>query len=215
MRKIETKGITNIEKIDGSSWYYGINRTSGDLYESEELYQMKSKISQNRMILIEEKTGEFFEPIAATNGQYFGNAIYLDEHIYILLADFKKAIFQIYSFHVNTHTCELAVNLPRSIAKDCYNLRLDKAPLMLTRSENEGLFEILWPDKKEIKIGLHEVFIFQEAEKLYFSNWWEEAEEPYEYHEEVVIRDAKTGKELERYAGVLMRGEDGEIWVVG
>ena len=51
MRTVKTGSISYLEVLHGSGgWYWGTDYTSGDLYEAEELYEDRHRISRNRLI---------------------------------------------------------------------------------------------------------------------------------------------------------------------
>ena len=53
MKRIVTHGIYFLEALRGSgSWYWGMDYTSGDLYEAEELFRDGHPVRQNRMVLV-------------------------------------------------------------------------------------------------------------------------------------------------------------------
>ena len=68
------------------------------------------------------------------------------------------------------HETVLTVELPLNAVKDCYNLRLDGCPLMLTRQGGDYLFQVIWPEKVEFAIGTGESFLFRKENKLFFLN---------------------------------------------
>ena len=100
---------------------------------------------------------------------------------------------------------ELIKELPLGIVKDCYNLMLKVSPITLTRDENNGIIEIVWSENKEIGVGATETLLFRDGDDLYFSEWYENPK----YHENVIVRDLKTGKIKEKQPGYLCRLPDG------
>ena len=104
----------------------------------------------------------------------------------------------------------LIVELPLDVVKDCYNLRLDGNPLMLTRQGGEYLFQVVWPEKVEFSIGTGENFLFRKENKLFFSEWHEDPE----YREEVNVREYPIGNILEKIQGTEMTMPDGRAWIL-
>lgn len=115
------------------------------LYEAEACVQDGTPLHPNRLIFVN-GNGQLFEPVKANEGQYLGQPpIYEDQKIIFLLVDFFANRIHIFSFHTVTYQVSVIVELPLSLAKDCYNLRLE-TPLMLIRHASDNVFEILWPE---------------------------------------------------------------------
>ncbi len=216
MKLIKTNGIQYLERFSHTPyWYWGCDYSCGDLYEAEDVYRAGNTFRPNRLILVEYPEGMIYEPIHAGEGQYIGaNPVYLDGMIYFIRADFPKEIIEIFTFSTEIKHMDLLQTLPLSMVKDCYNLMLHTAPLMLTRQGNDDKLQIIWPETKELSIGNHESFLFRDGEKLYFSNWEEEDEPEYNYWEEVVVRDDRTGEEVDRFTGMLTIMPDGQRWLI-
>ncbi len=85
---------------------------------------------------------------------------------------------------------------------------LKVSPITLTRDENEGILEIIWPNNREIQVGPTETLLFRDGDDLYLSEWHENPE----YNENVIVRDLKTGKIKEKQPGYLCRLPDGVYW---
>ena len=113
-------------------------------------------------------------------------------------------------FQETAGTTEPLAVLPLSIVEDCYNLRLEAPPLMLTRSAHDNKFQILWPERRDFAIEDHEFFEFLEGNRLYTTVWYEDPE----YREEVLVRDYETGEVLERIPGSLRQMPDGQRWLL-
>lgn len=211
MKIIETNGITYLEKFDCcSEWYWGTNYTNGDLYEAEEIYLSGKEIEPNRLIFVHYPDGTVVEPIKADKSQYFGMPACIDGSIYILLVSFKEKKIRIYQCSPNMDNIVLTVELPLNTVKDCYNLKIDGNPLMLTRQGGENRFQIIWPDQVEFDIGIRENFCFKRDDKLYFSEWHEDSD----YREEINIREYPTGKLIEKISGAEMILPDGQSWIL-
>lgn len=211
MKPINTKGITYLEKLEGTTeWYWGTDYINGDLYEAEELFNDNDKIKSNTLLFVSYPEGKVIEPIKAQDGQYFGRPIYYNNNIIILLVDFNKQLIRLEQY--DDISCEIVniVSIPLSEVKDCYNLMLNTSPLMLTRQGHENKFEIIYPNKMQFQIGNHESFYFRKDDHLYFSVW----DEDEEYREEVIIRDINTGDIIEKKAGAITVMPDGQVWLL-
>lgn len=136
--------------------------------------------------------------------------MYVDGAIYILLVSFKEKKVCIYQCSQDMDNTVLIVELPLNIVKDCYNLKIDGNPLMLTRQGGENRFQIIWPDQVEFDIGVRETFCFKRDDKLYFSEWHEDPD----YREEINIREYSTGRLLEKIEGAEMTLPNGQSWIL-
>ena len=211
MKRIITNGITNLEPLPGSSeWYWGADYASGDLYEAEELFRSGHPIRKNRLVLVRCPEGTVYEPVRTKPGQYLGRPAYHDGQVVLLLVDFPKGEIHILVFRETDGTTEPLAVLPLSIVEDCYNLMLEASPLMLTRSAHDNQFQIIWPERRDFAIEDHEIFEFLEGNRLYTSVWYEDPD----YREEVLVRDFKTGKVLERMPGTICSMPDGQKWLL-
>lgn len=211
MNIIETNGITYLEEFNCcSEWYWGTNYTSGDLYEAEEVFLSDKCFEPNRLVFVHYPDGEVFEPIAAKENNYFGCPAYIDGAIYILLVSFEEKVIRVYQCSSDMKETTLSIEIPLTTIKDCYNLRLDGSPLVITRQGGENSFQIIWPEEIEFDIGVGENFLYRKDDRLYFSEWHEDPE----YREEVNIREYLTGKLIEKIPGSEMTMPDGQSWVL-
>lgn len=211
MRRIETQGIYYLEPLDGSNeWYWGMDYTSGDLYEAEELFRDGHPVSQNRLLFVHYPDGNVIQPVVAEKGQYLGRPIYYQDKIIILMVDFPLKKIKIMQYDDREEQTTVLAEIPLSDVKDCYNLMLKKAPLMLTRQGTDDQFQILWPERITLDMGPTESFLFRSGEKLYFSAWCDEPE----YHEEILVRHMGTKEIVDRFPGSIMKMPDGQTWVL-
>ena len=82
----------------------------------------------------------------------------------------------------------------------------------MTRQGEEGLFEIIWPERISFKMDPHESFFLRADDRLYFWKWYEEGDgSDYRYWEETVVRSME-GKVLEILPGDVRIMPDGEMW---
>lgn len=210
MKRITTQGLHCIELLDGSrEWYWGMDYTSGDLYEVEELFRQGHSVSQNKLLFIHYPDGKVAQPVIAEKGQYLGRPICCNNQIILLKVDFPSEKIEIIQFD-NTlkHMAVLAV-LALSDVEDCYNLMLKGSPLMLTRQGQDHKFQILWPESAAFYMEDTETFLFGIDEKLYFSAWYETPE----YWEETIVRNKSTGEIVKRIPGSMMLMPDGQVWI--
>ena len=209
MKRIDTQGITAIEPLEGSAeWYWGMDYTSGDLYEAEELFKDGNLVSQNRLLFIHYPDGEVIQPLIAEKGQYLGRPVFYEGNIILLLADFPAGEIRILQFD-GEKIAALAV-VPLSEVHDCYNVMLKRWPLMLIRQGSEDKFQILWPEKVEFAVGATEAFDFRLDGKLYFSTWHEDPN----YREEILVREVESGQVVGRFPGSAAVMPDGQIWLL-
>lgn len=211
MKRIETQGICCIEPLDGSrEWYWGMDYTSGDLYEAEELFRQGHPVSQNKLLFIHYPDGKVTQPIIAEKGQYLGRPICCNNQIILLKVDFSAEKIEIIQFDNTLKRMTVLAVLALSSVEDCYNLMLKGSPLMLTRQGQDNKFQIIWPESAAFHTEDTETFLFGIDERLYFSAWYEEPE----YQEETIVRDKTTGEIIERTHGSMMLMPDGQMWVL-
>ena len=212
MIRLGTENINYLDLLDGSNeWYWGSDCTHGDLYEAEELFKIGHKITSNRLLFVKYPSAQTFEPIKAMSGQYFGRPFYCEGAVYILLVNFNDEMISIIKYTKDFSLSSVEMKIPLSEVKDCYNLLMFGSPLILTRQGNEGLFEIIYPERISFEINSRESFCYAKGDKLYFSMWYEDPD----YREEVIVRDRTTGKILENFSGTLMTMPNGEKWLLG
>lgn len=210
-KKINTQGITYIEPLVGcNEWYWGMDYIHGDLYEAEELFRDGHPVSRNKLLFVHDPDGTAVQPVAAQDGQYLGNPVYYDGRIAILMVDFPAGQIIVMQFDRALEHMIERTELPLSSVKDCYNLLLKTAPLMVTRQGSEDTFQIIWPEQVSFEIGERESFWVRRGDKLYFSAWCEEPE----YREEIIVRKLETGEIIDRFPGSNMTMPDGRLWVL-
>ena len=208
IRKVRTGSISYLEVLRGSGgWYWGTDYTSGDLYEAEELYEDRHRISRNRLIFAD-SSGRVVEPVKAEEGQYFGRPAFFEGRFIILLADFPQGVIRLMSYDDADGEVRGIVTIPRTEIENCYNLMPEAEPLMLTRQADNS-FEVVWPERVKFPIGPTESFCFREGERFYFSKWYEDPD----YREEVVVR-GPDGSVLETFPGAINFMANGEKWIL-
>lgn len=211
MKIIDTHGIISIEPLAGSrEWYWGSDYTHGDLYEAEELFQDHHPVNCNRLVFVHYPDGRVAEPIEGRAGQYFGQPISCGGKIQILLADFPKSLLRILQYDDAADQISPVVSLPLTEVEDCFNLLLHDSPLMLTKQENDGTFQVIWPEKVAFTVDGTETFVGRQGDELHFSRWFEDPD----YREEIVTRKYPTGEVLRVIPGAWNRMPDGQIWLL-
>ena len=236
MRKeINLHGITYLQplSVGASEWYYGMDYTSGDLYEAEEIYEEKGKVRGNRLCLVHYPDGTIYEPMPARENLALGEPVYVrgedmascepvrdrgEGRIAFPAVDFAEGVITIWEVRCEAlpaaghetdekHLHKLA-ELPLSSIDNCYNLRLHVWPLTLSRQPNDGVFELVWPERRSIVVDERESFFYREGDRLYFNRWYEDPD----YREETLIRSAATGEVLEQLPGDIQIMPGGELW---
>lgn len=211
MKIIETKGINYLEKFETcAEWYWGTDYTCGDLYEAEEVFLKGERFEPNRLVFVHYPDGKVVEPIKAKEYQYFGTPACIDGMIYILLVNFDEKMIRVFQCGKDMEEISTTTEIPLSEVKDCYNLKLDGSPIMVTRQGSDNHFQIIWPEKVNFCIGERESFYFRKSEKLYFSEWHEDPT----YREEINVREYPTGNLIKKIAGAVMTMPDGQNWIL-
>lgn len=183
--------------------------TGGDLYEAEELYRLGRPIRQTRLIFVQFPQGRVWEPVQARAGQYFGEPEYWAGRFIVLLADFPAGELRLLSCDPEHGGVEPVAVLPRSAVEDCYNLRLKREPLMLTR-QTGGRFQVVWPEWRDYALLERETVCFRDGALLYSERWHEDPD----WREEVLVRDVETGQRVRSFPGSLQEMPDGTWWIL-
>ncbi len=209
-KRISTGGINYLRKLEGTDLYLGIDYTSGDLYEAEDLFKMGHEIKRNRVIYVKYPEGIVYEPIKAMEGQYFGNPIYDNGYIYSLMVDFRQKKIFIHRMTTDLKGIGLEAEFDLSEVKDCYNLMLEKSPVCLCRRGEDQVFQIVWPDKGEFTVDDTEYLNFRDGDRFNFTKWFEDPL----YREETVVRSYPDGKVLDQFRGDICEMPDGQKWIL-
>lgn len=219
MNFLKIEGLTDVypERIEGTSEWYCCKIATNcfcDLYEAEEIVKMGNTYEGMTCVLIHYPDGQVYYPFVAKENVYVDSPVYWDGVLYFLLTDFSTRTVQIVAFNTNDFEQKIVTEFVLDEAETCYGMRLEVGPVMLIKDGRENLLEVLYPEKKIFKMGEHEVLDFRDGDKMYFSEWFEEEEPDYNYHEQVIVRDWNTGEEIERFDGQLKRMPNGDVWVM-
>lgn len=217
MNFIKIEGIVDAypERIEGTSeWYYCKLATNNfcDLYEAEEIVNAGHVYEGMTCVLIHYPDGQVYYPFVAKENVYVEAPIFWDNKLYFLVVDFTEKTIQVVEFDAESFEQKTVFDIPLAKVPNCYRLLMDVAPAMLYRFDEDNVLEVLWPERKKFKLNEREVLLFRDGDRVYFSEWFEEPEPSYDYHEEVVVRDWETGEEVERFEGQLRRMPNGDIW---
>ncbi len=206
---LKTGGIGWLDHL-GGDWYWGMDYTSGDLYEAEELFSGGHEIAKNRLIFVNRAQNRVYEPLKARDGQYFGKPVMEDGLIYCLMVDFKEGRIDIIVLSEDLVSFKIRESLPLNSVRNCYNLMLQTSPLCLTRQGDEGRFQVVWPEKGDFAIEPSESCAARRGDTLIFSQWFEDPD----YREEFVIRSYPDGSMLARGRGSIFEFGDGGLKVL-
>lgn len=211
MKIIKMNGLFHLTELQGSGgWYWCCDYATGDLYEAEQLFRHGNAIQHNRLVFVHYPDGRVVEPIKAKAGQYFGGPAFDDGKLQLLMVDFPESMIRLFQYDDASEQTSLRAEIPLTEVKDCYNLMLTQSPLMVTREGSEHLFQVVWPEKAAFYVGNRESFCSRDADKLYFSRWFEDPD----YRDEVVIRHFPSGEILNVIAGSLWEMPDGQKWIL-
>ena len=136
------------------------------------------------------------------------SVLHYQGNFYFLRTDFSRGIAGIYSYMPSDSQPKLIDEISLDDIEDCYNLRLTVWPVTLTRDDNTGVLQIIWPERTDIALDENETLMFRDGGSLYLSQW---CEEPY-YHELLTVRDIATGEIMEKSKGSLYRMPEGVYW---
>lgn len=212
-RKIE--GLQDVcpERIEGTNEWYCCKIAKNcfcDLYEAEEIVRNGQVYDGMTCALIHYPDRNVYYPFVNKENVYVDAPVYWDGALYFLVVNFSARKIEIVAFDTTMYEIQTVAELSLDAVEDCYNLMLRIAPVLLVRDENKGGLDVIYPEKKHFETSNHEVFLFKDEDKMYFSEWQEDPE----YREMVVVRDWNTGKEIERFDGQLWRMPNGDVWVM-
>lgn len=213
MNFIHIDGVSDgfVEEVEGTSeWYSCKVSETGicDLYEAEDIVQSGRTYPGMNCKLIHYPDGEVYAPFTQKENVYIDSPVFDDGIFYFLAVDFALEKIRIYSYNPAAKRRSEEAVFEHSEGKGCRNLMLKTAPVTLVR-QDDGILQILWPDKREMAMGDTECFYFRDGDNLYCSAW---SENP-DYSETIIIRDYHTGEVKEQYTGCLKRMPNGDIWV--
>ena len=218
MRFIKIDDLKDVypERIEGTSEWYCVKIAKNcfcDLYEAEEIINAGNIYEGMTCVLLHYPDGQVYYPFVTKENVYVEAPVFLDDVLYFLVADFVERTIQIIAFDTHSFEQKVIEELSLDEVPNCYNLRLDVSPLMLSYVGEDNVLEIVWPEKKSFKMNVHQTSLFRNDDKMYFSEWFEELEPNYDYHEQIVVCDWETGEELERFDGQMCRMPNGDVWV--
>ena len=224
MKYIKIEGLQDVypERIQGTSEWYCCKVATNcfcDLYEAEEIVKAGNVYEGMTCVLIHYPDGQVYYPFVAKENVYVDSPVYCDNVLYFVVADFTEKILQVVAFSTEDFEQKTVFEISLDEIPNCYNLLLGVEPVMLYRLENcpenqKTDLEILWPEKKNFKLNKQQTFLFRDGNRVYFSEWFEEEEPYYNYHEQIVVRDWETGEEIERFDGQMKRMPNGDIWIM-
>ncbi|WP_283683112.1 hypothetical protein [Parablautia sp. Marseille-Q6255] len=207
-RKFELPNMY-VELADGTlDWYIGLHFEEDicESYDVENLLREGGVFRGNCPYFIHYPDGTVYKPLEQKENVYYETPVWDRDRFGILSVDFGQKQIILYTY-VPGGKPEILHSLPLDQVKDCYNLKLEMSPWTLGR-QTEGVYEMIWPLKKEFPIGENESLICRDGDVLYFSRW---IEDPC-YQEYVVTVDIATGKELCVEKGSLYLMPDGSVW---
>lgn len=214
MRFIYIDGIGSAfpEEITGTDEWYSCKIPSNDfcdLFEAEEMARFGKIYPGMNCKLIHYPDGKVYSPFQIKENVYVDTPVYDRGVFYFLVVDFSKEMIRIFSYRVESNQLNQESELDLATVEDCYNLMLQVSPVTLVRDGNDGLLEIIWPEKHKIAIGDTESLCFRDGDNLYCCEWNEEPE----YHEYVIVRDYHTGRVKEKYIGQMRKMPNGDVWI--
>lgn len=214
MKFINIKGLNDVypENIEGTNeWYYSKlpSYSTYDFYDAERVVNCGKNFEGMNCILIHYPDGEVHRPFELKENVYVDAPIYFNELLYFLIVDFNNKRIKIVSYNAKNRVKSNLADLPLSDVENCYNLMLKPSPITLIHEPNDGFLNIIWPEKKKIKIRANEIMMFRDNDNLFCSEWYENPE----YHERVIVRDWNTGDIKKIIERQMNRMPNGDIWI--
>jgi len=205
------KGFEDIYPLkveESDSWYVGHWTPCSEAYEVPDF---QNKYPGTRLYFFQYPSGKVFEPIKQEQNVFLERPVYEQKNnsFGIVRYDFNKQLIQVLVFKPDDSSVETLTELPFAKVKDLENIRLIISPFALVKHDVQNdAVQFLWPEEKHYQFEQNESLDFQGDGKLYLSKWMEDPD----YREEIIVRDAESGKILERSPGYLIRMPDGSIW---
>lgn len=210
IKVINTEGIGNIQKLEGSlTWYWGQDWSCGDLYEAEEVYLSTGRVKGNRFLLIKYPEGEVIEPLPSVENNYFGLPVYDDGRVIFFRVDFANKKIVLYAYTDETKELCVIASLEMELINNCENLLLHRFPTFLSKTD-EQYCHILWPEKSSFALEENEVLYKREGKHLFTSKWKEDPS----YSEEFLLREYPSGTIVHRQEGILIEMPNFDNWLL-
>lgn len=209
IRTLEGLEDIYLESVEGTdAWYYGQWTPCAEAYE---VPYFENKYPGTKLYFIEYPSGKVFEPVKQERNVFLERPVYdpQEKSFGIIRYDFNQKVIQVLNFKPEWVCVKVITELPFSKAEDLVNLRLKISPLALVKYDvHNDTVTFLWPKEIRYQLEENEHLYFHDGERLYSTRWMEDPD----YHEEIILRDATTGRVLERSPGYLRIMPDGSVW---
>ena len=204
------KGYENFypERIDGTAeWFYS---TTPSWVDADEVDEYNGKFSGTRLLIFN-IDGTIIEPFTLTKNVYIESPVYSGKRnsFGLLRYDFNIRIIQMYEYFIEDKKLELITELPFKEGGDFVNLRIEKEPFMLVKSDvHDNEVKFVYPVKKEFKLENNETLFCVDGDTFITSKWIEDPD----YREEIITRKIFDGLIVQREKGYIVEMPNGYIW---
>lgn len=196
------------EKIDGTNeWFYG---KSPSWEDADEIEDYKGEFTGTRLLLFN-VDGTIIEPFTLTKNVFIENPVYSNERnsFGLLRYDFNNRVIQMYEYFIKEKKLDLITELPFEEGGDFVNLRIEKEPFMLVKSNvNDDSVEFIYPVKTTYKLESNETLFCIDGDTFITSKWIEDPD----YREEIITRKMSDGSIIRREKGYIDEMPNGYIW---
>ena len=196
------------ERIAGTDeWLYG---KSPSWVDADEIEDYKGKFTGSRLLLFN-VDGTIIEPFELTKNVFIENPIYSNERnsFGLLRYDFNTRVIQMYEYFIQEKELSLITELPFEEGGDFVNLRIEKEPFMLVKSNvHDNSVEFIYPVRLTFKLESNESLFCIEGDTFITSKWIEDPD----YREEIITRKISDGSIIQREKGYIVEMPNGCIW---
>ena len=196
------------EKINGTNeWFYG---KSPSWVDADEIEDYKGEFTGTRLLLFN-VDGTIIEPFTLTKNVFIENPVYSNESnsFGLLRYDFNIRVIQMYEYFIQEKKLSLITELPFEEGGGFVNLRIEKEPFMLVKSNvNDDNVEFIYPAKAKYKLESNETLFCIDGDTFITSKWIEDPD----YREEIITRKMSDGSIIQREKGYIVEMPNGHIW---
>ena len=195
------------EKIAGTNeWFCGISPSQ----DASDIVEYNEEAVGTRLLIFN-IDGTVIEPIKQTEKVLLEYPVYSNERnsFGLLRYDFNAEIIQMYEYFIQERKLSLLTELPLKEGGDLINLRIEKEPFMLVKTNiHEDNVRFIYPMKATFPLESNEILFCIDGETLITTKWVEDPD----YREEIITRKMSDGSIMQREKGYIAEMPNGHIW---
>ena len=195
------------EKIAGTNeWFCGISPSQ----DASDIVEYNEEAVGTRLLIFN-IDGTVIEPIKQTEKVLLEYPVYSNERnsFGLLRYDFNAEIIQMYEYFIQERKLSLLTELPLKEGGDLINLRIEKEPFMLVKTNiHEDNVRFIYPMKATFPLESNETLFCIDGKTLITTKWVEDPD----YREEIITRKMSDGSIIQREKGYIVEMPNGHIW---